>query len=95
MKVLSFVHAVALTLVLAPLPAVAALPAFPTVLATWCRHLPGDDGWPTVSQWKKLNSTVGGRLIETYPLGSVCHDPVYVAAKCASLQAQWIDPQLQ
>lgn len=95
MKVLNFVHAGALTLALTPLAAIAALPAFPTVLTAWCRHLPGDDGWPTTSQWEKLNSTVGGRLIKTYPLGSICHDPVYDAEKCASLQAQWIDPQLQ
>jgi hypothetical protein len=69
--------------------------SLPTVLATFCRYLPGDDCWPAVSQWKTLNSTVGGRLIATYPLGSLCHDPAYDAAKCASLQTQWLDPQLQ
>lgn len=95
MKVFNRVHAAAFVFILAPLPAIAGLPAFPTVLNAWCRSLPGDDSWPTTSQWKNLNSTVGGRLIETYPLGSVCHDPTYDAAKCASLQTQWIDPQLQ
>ncbi|KFY17338.1 hypothetical protein V492_00748 [Pseudogymnoascus sp. VKM F-4246] len=78
MKVFNYVHAGALVLIYAPLPSVATLPTFPTVLTAWCRSLPGDDGWPTVSQWKSFNSTVDGRLIETRPLGST----------------QWIDPQL-
>jgi hypothetical protein len=54
-----------------------------TVLgAPSCRYLPGDVGWPTAAQWNNLNSTVGGRLVTTYPLGSPCHDPTYDAAMC-------------
>ncbi|OBT81769.1 hypothetical protein VE02_09400 [Pseudogymnoascus sp. 03VT05] len=94
MRVFNLVGAGALVLTLAPLPAVANFPAFPTVLKAWCRSLPGDDSWPTVSQWENLNSTVGGLLVKTYPLGSVCHDPAYDAAKCASLQTAWTDAQL-
>lgn len=60
-----------------------------------CRYLPGDAGWPSVDEWNRLNSTVGGRLVATVPLGSPCHDPTYVAAECASLQSQWLLPQLQ
>jgi hypothetical protein len=60
-----------------------------------CRYLPGDDGWPTEAQWAEFNSTVGGRLVATVPLGSPCHDPTYIAAECASLQSQWLEPQLQ
>lgn len=92
MKAFNPVNAGALMLILAPLPAIA---AFPTVLTAWCRSLPGDESWPNASQWENLNSTVGGRLVETYPLGSACHDPTFDATKCASLQTQWLDAQLQ
>lgn len=60
-----------------------------------CRNLPGDAGWPSVAAWNSFNSTVGGRLVATVPLGSPCHDPTYVAEECASLQSQWLEPQLQ
>jgi hypothetical protein len=60
-----------------------------------CRYLPGDSEWPAAEEWNALNSTVGRRLIATTPLGSPCHDPTYNATKCAYLQSQWNDPQLQ
>lgn len=65
------------------------------VAASSCRNLPGDAGWPSAAEWNKFNSTVGGRLVATIPLGSPCHEPTYVAAECASLQSQWLEPQLQ
>lgn len=60
-----------------------------------CRCLPGDDCWPSKSSWDDLNSTVSGRLVETIPIGSPCHDPNYDAEACAALQARWTDPSLQ
>jgi hypothetical protein len=60
-----------------------------------CRYLPMDAGWPSLTEWEKFNSTVGGRLVATVPLGSPCHDPTFVSAECASLQSQWLEPQLQ
>lgn len=63
--------------------------------ASSCRCLPGDSCWPTTTEWKALNTTVGGRLVATTPLGSPCHDPTYNATECAILQSEWHDPQLQ
>lgn len=60
-----------------------------------CRCLPGDDCWPSTSSWNKLNSTVSGRLIETIPIGSPCHDPNFDAEACSALQARWTDTSLQ
>ncbi|KAJ4130590.1 hypothetical protein NW754_009643 [Fusarium falciforme] len=57
-----------------------------------CRCLPGDSCWPSKSAWAQLNSTVGGRLVATEPIGSPCHDPTYDAEACAELQAQWENP---
>ena len=60
-----------------------------------CRCLPGDPCWPSADDWAKLNATLRGRLIETVPLSTVCHDPNYDAAKCAALKAGWEDPSIQ
>ncbi|KAK2008927.1 FAD binding domain-containing protein [Colletotrichum eremochloae] len=54
-----------------------------------CKCFPGDSCWPAKAQWDALNTTVGGNLIATVPLGSPCHDPTYDAATCASLQSKW------
>ncbi|KAL4971900.1 hypothetical protein BDW66DRAFT_164609 [Aspergillus desertorum] len=58
-----------------------------------CHCLPGDSCWPSAAKWNALNSTVGGRLIATVPIGSVCHEPTYDAAACAQLQEDWNLPQ--
>ncbi|KAM0326318.1 hypothetical protein ACHAQA_006918 [Verticillium albo-atrum] len=72
---------------LAAIQGVAAAPA-----ANSCYCLPGDACWPKASAWSQFNSTVGGRLVATVPIGSPCHDPTYDAAACAQLQSQWTNP---
>ncbi|KAH7393290.1 hypothetical protein BKA64DRAFT_625385 [Cadophora sp. MPI-SDFR-AT-0126] len=59
-----------------------------------CLCMPGDPCWPSSSTWNQLNSTVSGRLVATFPLGSPCHDPLYNETACAALQSGWTDPQL-
>ncbi|OHF00945.1 FAD binding domain-containing protein [Colletotrichum orchidophilum] len=54
-----------------------------------CKCFPGDACWPATAQWDALNTTVGGNLIATVPLGAPCHDPVYDAATCATLKSEW------
>jgi hypothetical protein len=54
-----------------------------------CRCFPGDACWPSEQKWDAFNSTVGGRLIKTVPLGSPCHDPHYDEALCEELKSQW------
>ncbi|KAJ4012637.1 hypothetical protein NW752_008350 [Fusarium irregulare] len=55
-----------------------------------CKCFPGDDCWPAEDDWKSLNTTVGGRLVATVPLGSPCHDPNYDAEECKRLQSEWL-----
>ncbi|CAG8054833.1 unnamed protein product [Penicillium nalgiovense] len=62
-------------------------------IASDCHCLPSDSCWPAPSVWASLNSTVGGRLIATVPIGSPCHEPNYDAAACAALKATWNMPQ--
>jgi hypothetical protein len=68
-----------------------------------CKCGPTDSCWPTATQWARFNTTVGGRLIKTVPIGSVCHTTTiveqttingYNAAQCANVQANWNIPQV-
>jgi len=65
---------------------------------TQCRCFPGDACWPSSAKWAEFNQTVGGRLIATVPIASVCHDSFpgvkYDAQKCANVQANWPRPEL-
>ncbi|TGO76857.1 hypothetical protein BELL_0134g00180 [Botrytis elliptica] len=65
-----------------------------TVQNTNCRALPGDQSWPSTTEWNNLNSTVNGRLVATVPIASPCHEPNYSATECAYLQANWANPSL-
>ncbi|KAM0797358.1 FAD/FMN-containing isoamyl alcohol oxidase MreA [Usnea florida] len=60
---------------------------------TECRCYPAEPCWPSPSDWAALNTSVGGRLIATVPLGSPCHDPTYNATVCKTLQENWVWPQ--
>lgn len=57
-----------------------------------CRCFPGDACWPSQAIWQNLNGSVQGRLVATVPLGAPCHDPVYNAKICQSLQSNWLEP---
>jgi len=57
-----------------------------------CRFLPSDPYWPRPNDWKRLNESVGGRLIAGKPLAHVCHGADYDAAACADLQQGWTEP---
>ncbi|KAJ5090122.1 FAD-linked oxidoreductase sor8 [Penicillium argentinense] len=61
-----------------------------------CRCFPGEPCWPTVQQWSDFNATLGGKLISTVPIGSVCHTSgafaAYDAQGCADLLDNWAYP---
>ncbi|KAF4956011.1 hypothetical protein FGADI_4184 [Fusarium gaditjirri] len=60
--------------------------------AASCLVLPTDTLWPSIADWENLNATVGGRLIATTPLATVCHDPHFDAAKCDIIKKKWLHP---
>ncbi|CAG8979299.1 hypothetical protein HYALB_00002422 [Hymenoscyphus albidus] len=62
------------------------------VFAESCYSFPGDASWPSEASWATLNTTTGGKLIATSPIGSPCHDPTYDEAACTALQNSWTDP---
>lgn len=57
-----------------------------------CKNIPGDQDWPSLATWQRLNTTVNGRLIQTNPVAHVCHDPSYAQAECANVTDQWDEP---
>ena len=57
-----------------------------------CKNIPGDDGWPSQTEWARLNETIEGRLIATVPQGSVCHPEPYQnfdETACDALRETW------
>ena len=61
-----------------------------------CKCFPGKPCWPTLSEWQAFNETLGGKLIATVPLASVCHDDQwgsFDAEACAELQDKWYSPE--
>ncbi|KAK0635459.1 hypothetical protein B0T17DRAFT_586963 [Bombardia bombarda] len=57
-----------------------------------CYFLPQDAQWPSQADWRKLNQSVGGRLIQGKPLAQRCHGADYNAAACADIRARWTEP---
>ncbi|KAI1282804.1 FAD binding domain protein [Xylaria sp. FL0933] len=58
-----------------------------------CRNIPGDTNWPSQTEWASLNKTIGGNLIATVPLASVCHSEGSFArfneSACDILKGLW------
>ncbi|PPQ65125.1 hypothetical protein CVT24_003016 [Panaeolus cyanescens] len=71
-------------------------PVFSTATAipsSTCKTIIGDKEWPTSEAWAAFNSSVGGQLIKTVPLATVCHGSAFDADACANVQANWHDPE--
>ncbi|KAI1383023.1 FAD-binding domain-containing protein [Hypoxylon trugodes] len=70
---------------------------------SYCRSIPGDADWPDPNAWDTLNRTVGGNLIATTPISSVCHHSSslgttgsisdYDKEACDTLRNNWFFPQ--
>lgn len=63
-----------------------------------CKCFPGDDCWPSLCDWDKLNQTVKGRLVATVPLASPCYPSSewdnYGNDTCSDLQNGWLKPAI-
>ncbi|KAL6792971.1 hypothetical protein J3E68DRAFT_451402 [Trichoderma sp. SZMC 28012] len=70
-------------------------PAASTATNSTCRCLPTDPCWPSTADWNAFNKTLGGKLIATVPLASVCHSSsfgCFSASKCNQLKSVWDFP---
>ncbi|KAF2458352.1 FAD binding domain protein [Lineolata rhizophorae] len=67
-----------------------------TTSTSSCRCFPGDLCWPTPEDWDAFNSTLGGKLVATIPIASVCHYDnfeAYDEEACAALRDIWFFPE--
>ena len=63
----------------------------PAATQPYCKPIPGSPDWPSIVQWRDLNTSVSGRLIAPVPPGVVCHtkNPLHNTAACTQLYSQW------
>ncbi|KAJ5176563.1 FAD linked oxidase N-terminal [Penicillium canariense] len=61
-----------------------------------CKPMPGDLLWPVDLIWNIFDRLLGGSLIKTIPLASVCYPdwPEYDATMCATITADWLSSDL-
>jgi hypothetical protein len=60
-----------------------------------CKTFPGDDEWPSKNEWDAFNTTVGGRLVATVPLGAPCHGSEFDNSTCEHLKSRWQSEEIQ
>lgn len=56
-----------------------------------CKLTPSDASWPSITDWRALNDTIGGTLIETQPAASSCYDgnPFNSTLSCEYVESNW------
>lgn len=56
-----------------------------------CKALPNKKGWPALSDWAALNTTLRGLLLKPDPPAAPCHKdhPAYNKKKCKVIKANW------
>ena len=56
-----------------------------------CQAVPGTCEWPTATQWKSFNDSLGGKLLQPLPPGAPCHsnEPSYNPQECAVIEKAW------
>jgi len=49
-----------------------------------CKAFPGDATWPSQEEWNRLNTSLGGALLNPLPPAAVCYrsSPAFDSAKC-------------
>jgi len=64
--------------------------------ASQCRLIPEDPAWPSMDVWDSFNSTIGGRLVQTVPVGTPCYaGPGFNEDECQAIRASWRNPDFQ
>ncbi|KAK8085563.1 hypothetical protein PG997_006834 [Apiospora hydei] len=61
-----------------------------------CKTYPGDELWPSASEWDAFDQLTGGALIKTVPIGAACYPghEAYDAAKCQEILDGWHDSEV-
>ncbi|KAJ8112324.1 hypothetical protein ONZ43_g5419 [Nemania bipapillata] len=56
-----------------------------------CKVTPSDPAWPSSLEWQKLNSSIGGSLLQTVPAASSCYanNPFGAPDSCGDVSYGW------
>lgn len=56
-----------------------------------CKSAPVDFDWPQTWEWKALNHTLGGALLQTRPVASACYpgNPFNSTLSCSEVEDRW------
>ncbi|ETI20394.1 hypothetical protein G647_08429 [Cladophialophora carrionii CBS 160.54] len=49
----------------------------------------GDDCWPDEQTWQSFNNSISGRLVQTFPSASVCHESTFNSEQCETAKEEW------
>lgn len=61
-----------------------------------CKATPGDESWPSESQWDSLAKAVDGNLLRPLLAASPCYfGDVYNKDECARILANWTNSDFQ
>ncbi|KAF4983056.1 hypothetical protein FZEAL_1456 [Fusarium zealandicum] len=65
--------------------------AWASPLSKNCKAFPGSPGWPSRSEWSRLNKALDGRLIKPELPGGVCHEgqPNFNEDQCPKVKEDW------
>src|ERR1700761_2557700 len=68
-------------------------PCQPLQLPARCKNIPGSVNWPPDTEWAKLKTAVGGRLLKPAAPAAACHRNAGVdtagAKPCVEVKAEW------
>jgi hypothetical protein len=67
------------------------LAASPVIASSKCKTSPHDPTWPSTGEWKSLNQSIQGTLLQTAPVGSSCYpgNPFGSQHSCSEVQSHW------
>ena len=53
-----------------------------------CKCLPNTPCWPSFAEWQRLNSSIGGSLIDVRPIASACYEglPEFDSNRCREVE---------
>ncbi|KAF4333738.1 6-hydroxy-D-nicotine oxidase [Fusarium beomiforme] len=61
-----------------------------------CKCVPGQDCWPSASEWQAFDDKIGGGLVKTEPIAQSCYPgPAEDLKQCSYVNKMWSDQDFQ
>ncbi|CCT63359.1 related to isoamyl alcohol oxidase [Fusarium fujikuroi] len=66
-----------------------------SLAAATCKCTPGHACWPSLEEWSRFNSSIGGQLIQSSPVAEACYSGPKDNAACQNIEKSWTDDVFQ